>query len=130
MKIKLNKGTLNMSNTLKAKIAAGTMAGVLVLSMSGCGNHSFIDTKYVFNKAITVNDGVATIYDIEKWNDYDGEQIQLILKDGTVVVTSAFDTKLINTTDSELSIENIARSLVGPDGTIMYFGKTEKVKTK
>ena len=130
MIIKTKTGTVNLSNSFKNKIVAGTLAGVLVLSTSGCGNYNLIDTKYKFNKAITINDGIATIYNIEKWTDYDGEQIQLILKNGTIVLTSAFDTKLFNTMDSEQSIEMIARSFVGPDGVIMYFGETKAVKQK
>jgi len=130
MKFKTSKGTVNLRNSFKNKIAAGTLAGVLVLSTTGCGNYKLIDTKYNFNKAITIKDGIATIYDIEKWTDYDGEQIQLILKNGTIVLTSSFDTKLFNTIDSEQSIEMIARSYVGEEGQVIYFGEPEKVKNK
>ena len=94
MTIKTKKGTVKLANSLKGKLVTGALTGVLVLSMSGCGNYKLIDTKYSFDKAITIIDGVATIYDIEKWTDYEGEQIQLILKDGTIVLTSAFDSML------------------------------------
>ena len=122
---------INISKSAKNKIAAGLIALTITtsaLTLSGCGNQQVFDTKYTFNKAITIKDGVATIYDVEKWRDYEGEQIQLVLVDGTVVLTSSFDTKLFNTDESDCSIEDIARSYVGENGEIIYFGKTSKVK--
>ena len=60
------------------------------------GNKSWIDTQYRFTKAyITTGNGVIEV-DIKKWNDYEGEQIQIISKDGTVYLVSSFNTVLVS----------------------------------
>ena len=59
------------------------------------GNKTAIDLKYNYNKAIvSLNDEKMEI-DIDTWTDYDGEQIQIISKDGTVYLVSSFNTVLI-----------------------------------
>ena len=65
------------------------------LLLTGC-NKQIIDTKYTFNRAIvTLNDGTRMEIEIAKWNDYDGEQIQIIGKDGKVYLVSSYNTILI-----------------------------------
>lgn len=60
------------------------------------GNKSWIDTQYKFTKAyITTGDGVLEV-EVKKWNDYEGEQIQIISKDGTVYLVSSFNTILVS----------------------------------
>lgn len=105
------------------------LSGALVLSsLTGCAcNKQIMDFKYEFNKAIIVHDNCATIIDVKKWCDYEGEQIQIITKDGTIIITSTFDTKLINDIDSDLTAEDIAKSLVGEDGEINYLGKEQSL---
>ena len=106
---------------LGGAIAAEAITGI-VLPLTG--NRQIIDTKYAFDKAIIINsDGNnACIVDIEKWNDYeDSEQIQLVLPDGTCILTSAYDTKLVNIDeDSYLTIEDIARAINGENTEISY----------
>lgn len=59
------------------------------------GNKTAIDLKYNYDKAIvSLNDEKMEI-DIDTWSDYDGEQIQIISKDGTVYLVSSFNTVLI-----------------------------------
>ncbi len=113
---------------MKAKriIALGLLAIATTSALTGC-NYSCVDTKYTFNKAIIVNDNIATIIEIDKWTDYDGEQLQIITKDGTIIVTSSFDTKLINDSNSVIKAEDIARSLVGEDGEINYIESEKKL---
>ena len=116
---------------LNKKAVIATLSTTIVLStLTGCGNHTVFDTKYTFNKAIIFGDDTATIIEIEKWNDYDGEQFQLITKDGLVIVTSSFDTKLINDTDTVLSAEDIAKSIKGDDVEITYLDDVAKEKQK
>lgn len=60
------------------------------------GNKTVWDTKYTFNKAIVIlNDGTKMEIEIEKWNDYDGEQIQIQSKDGKIYLVSSFNTILV-----------------------------------
>lgn len=60
------------------------------------GNKSWIDTQYRFTKAYITTGNQVIEVDIKKWNDYEGEQIQIISKDGTVYLVSSFNTVLIS----------------------------------
>lgn len=73
---------------------------LLFLSMmvlTGCGNKDLFDTNYTYNKAvINLQNGETIEVDIKQWTDYDdGEQIQIIAKDGTVYLTSSYNCTLI-----------------------------------
>ena len=61
-------------------------------------NKTIIDTKYKFEKAHIRINGEWFDVDIHKWNDYEGEQIQLILTDGTVIIINSRDCILYNGT--------------------------------
>lgn len=79
---------------LKIVLLGIIILGGLVL-LTGC-NKQIIDTKYTFDRAIVVlNDGTRMEIEIAKWNDYDGEQIQIIGKDGKVYLVSSYNTILI-----------------------------------
>lgn len=53
------------------------------------GNKQVIDINFTFNKAL-INIGDETIeVNVKKWNDYEGEQIQIITDTGKVYLTSA-----------------------------------------
>lgn len=111
-----------MNKEVKKVIMTTALAATLSLSLSGC-NKAIIDARYMFNKAIIINGDTATIIEIRSWNDYEGEQFQLITEDGLVIVTSAYDTKLINDTNSTLKAEDLARSIVGENGQINHLNK-------
>lgn len=75
------------------------LLGIIILGgcllLTGC-NKQIIDTKYTFNKAIvTLNDGTRMEIEIAKWTDYEGEQLQIIGKDGKVYLVSSYNTILI-----------------------------------
>ena len=111
----------NLKFGSKAKaIALGSMLVLSTSVLTGCGNHDVFDTNFSFNKAIIFNDDKVCIIDIAKWRDYDGEQIQLILTDGTIILTSSFDTKLINDEKGIISAEEIAKAIAGDDIEITY----------
>jgi len=59
-------------------------------------NKSWFDTQYTFDKAIIdLHTEVITV-DVKSWTDYeDGEQLQIIAKDGTVYLTSSYNCTLI-----------------------------------
>lgn len=63
---------------------------IIMLCVTAC-NKTVFDTKYKFEKAhIRINDEWFDV-NVSKWCDYDGEQIQLILMDGSVIVIHSRD---------------------------------------
>lgn len=85
----------------KFSIALSAIISLCILT--SC-NHTIIDTTYTFDKAIIQNVGTGQyiIVDIDNWTDYDGEQLQLKLTDGSVILVSSFNTILVNGEDSEI----------------------------
>ena len=76
------------------KIIAIIMAVVFAMCMAGC-NYKMLDTKYHFDKAIILlPDGTIVEGEVEKWSDYEGEQIQVTI-DGVTYLTSTFNCILI-----------------------------------
>lgn len=65
-----------------------------MIIISSCGNKQLFDTNYTFNVAYVrglKDDDVVTKIEIESWKDYDGEQLQIKTKDGTVYVVSSYN---------------------------------------
>ena len=60
------------------------------------GNKTTIDMNYTFKKAIIYIGNEKLELNIKNWNDYEGEQIQLITEDGKSYLVSSFNTILIN----------------------------------
>lgn len=60
------------------------------------GNKQFLDFNYTFTRAIIYLGNEKIEIEIDKWNDYDGEQIQIIDKEGNCYLVSSFNTILIN----------------------------------
>lgn len=122
---------MNIKNlNIKPKLAAMAFAGVLATAtLTGCGNYTIFDTQYTFNKALIFGENSVTIVEIAKWTDYEGEQLQLETKDGAFILTSSFDTKLIDDRNSYITAEYLARSIKGEDVEIKYLNDTyEKSK--
>lgn len=60
-------------------------------SLIACGNYDFIDTNYTFTKAyVKIGDEWLDL-EIKSWTDYEGEQIQLTLADGTVMLVNSMN---------------------------------------
>ena len=91
-------------------------------------NKTFLDFNVTFNYALKVVDGNVTIIPLEKWKDFynsDGgedeenspncEQIQLVMPDGTALVTTSYDTVLVK---SSSNIDEIAEYFRSEDGVI------------
>lgn len=74
-------------------------------------NYDVIDTEYGFNKAIIIKDETCTILPITEWSDYEGEQLQITIKNGPTMVTAAYDTILINDINSKTKAYDIASAL-------------------
>ncbi len=112
----------------KLALTSLLFGGLALSTLTGCNcNYSLVEFKYDFNKAIIINGNKVTIVEIEKWSDYEGEQLQLITKDGLILVTSSFDTKLVNDKNSEIKAEDIARTIVGEDCEINYLPKEKSL---
>lgn len=60
------------------------------------GNKKILDLNYKFEKAIICIDDEKIELDIKRWNDYDGEQIQIETPDGKVYLVSSFNTILVS----------------------------------
>lgn len=87
---------------MKKKIIAFIITIVMALNLTAC-NWTFFDTEYTFNAAITTFNGKTYFYHIVKWKDYEGEQLQITLEDGSVIVVSSFNTILIHWNDNGTS---------------------------
>lgn len=69
--------------------------GMIALALSGC-NYQAIDLNYNYDYAIINIDGEYQKIEIDGWRDYeDGEQLQIIAKDGTVYLTNSFNCTLV-----------------------------------
>ena len=79
---------------MKKKLLLVAMMSAALLT--GCGNKDMLDFNYTYDRAIIqlVNGEVVEV-EIDKWTDYDGEQLQIISKDGTIYLTSSFRCDLI-----------------------------------
>ena len=118
-------------NVRKEAVILATTGVLATAVLTGC-NQQVMDVKLKFTKAIIFHDDSAVIVDVKYWDDYEGEQLQLITPDGLIIITSSYDTKLINDEKSLLKAEDVARSIGGDDIEIRYLEKHEKdnVKTK
>ncbi len=72
------------------------------LTLGGC-NKTLFDINYTFNKAIITIGDQTYCYDIKSWTDYEGEQLQITLEDGSTILVSSYNTILINTNGSGAS---------------------------
>lgn len=91
----------------KTKIAA--LVGAVILSATtlfGC-NYDLIDTNHTFNKAIVSINNKVVVLDVKQWTDYEGEQLQLILRDGSVILVSSYNTILVNGDENSTIFEAI-----------------------
>ena len=72
------------------------IGATLALGLAGCGNLDMFDTNYTYHYAITKwPDGTVKKIEVEQWNDYEGEQIQIISTDGNIYLLSMNNTVLV-----------------------------------
>lgn len=81
-----------------AIIAVCILLAVSACAVSSCGNKDMFDTNYSYDYAlISFPDGTTEKIEIKQWRDYeDGEQLQIIAKDGTVYLVSSVNCVLVN----------------------------------
>lgn len=82
-------------NMEKMKTIKLLILPVIALLLCGCGNVDMLDTNYTYHKAICEIGGEYKEIKIKKWRDYEGEQIQIISKDGNTYLVSMNNCTLI-----------------------------------
>ncbi len=127
----INGGTSSINASSISKSYVSTSGKNIDKSNGDISSATFNKTVFDFNNkfkyALKVVDGNVTIIPLKKWQDFynsDGgeneadspncEQIQLILPDGTCIVTTAYDTVLVNSSN----IKDIAEMFRGENGVI------------
>ena len=84
-----------MRNKKRLTIITMIAAAILILfGLTGC-NQQIIDMNYTYDKAICKIGNETKEIEIKKWNDYEGEQLQSIDKEGNVYLVSSFNCTLI-----------------------------------
>lgn len=63
------------------------IGSILILSLTGC-NKQILDLDYEYDEAVCNYDGDKFVLKIDKWNDYEGEQIQVISKGNTYLLSA------------------------------------------
>lgn len=82
------------------KIFALVLAGLMLISLTACGNYDMFDTVYTYDYAIvSFPDGTVETIELEQWTDYEGEQIQITAKDGTVYLVNSVNCVLVKKGD-------------------------------
>ncbi len=81
-------------------------------------NREFFDTKWTFNKTVIFNGNNALVLNIDKWKDYEGEQLKVKTEDGLILNLCSYNCKLINDINSETKAGEFARYYVGEDGNV------------
>lgn len=67
---------------------------LIAFLLCGC-NYDLIDTNFTYDKAICEINGKYEEIEIKKWVDYEGEQIQIIGKDGNTYLMSMNNCTLV-----------------------------------
>lgn len=72
---------------MKKKILTILTMTMMALGLTACGNQQLFDTTYTFDYAIidTLN-GEVVEGEVQSWNDYEGEQLQIVI-DGVTYLT-------------------------------------------
>lgn len=77
------------------KILSVLLATMITLTLTACGNQQLFDTTYTFNYAIIeLPNGEIVEGKVKSWNDYEGEQIQVVI-DGITYLTHSENVVMI-----------------------------------
>lgn len=69
---------------------------ILMLGLAGCGNLDLLDTNFTYDYALVKwPDGTVQKIEVKQWADYEGEQIQIIAKDGKIYLISMNNAVLV-----------------------------------
>ena len=74
---------------MKKKILGILLVAMMTLGLVGCGNQQIFDATYTFDYAIiALPNGEIVEGKVKSWNDYDGEQLQIVIDDVTYLTHS------------------------------------------
>lgn len=85
-------------------------------NMMASFNKTIIDLNYGFSNAILSNDNSSSVLKINKWCDYEGEQLQIKLNSGDVILTSSMMLDLINGGTNDLNASIISKMYIDENG--------------
>ena len=73
------------------------IAGIAIAAAAcGCGNFDILDTNFTYDVALVKwPDGTMKEIQVKQWADYEGEQVQVIGKDGAIYLISMNNAVLI-----------------------------------
>ena len=73
------------------------IAGIAIaIAACGCGNLDILDTNFTYDVALVKwPDGTMKEIQVKQWADYEGEQVQVIGKDGAIYLISMNNAVLI-----------------------------------
>ncbi len=101
------------SNSKANDVASSIASEVIDLTKDvnlkdGFYNKQIIDLVYGFSNGVISNSDSSFSFPIEKWNDYEGEQLQVIFPNGDVMLTSSIFLDLINDGTNDLNANTLA----------------------
>lgn len=71
------------------------LLAIMMLALTGCGNQQIFDMTYTFNYAIIeLPNGEVVEGKVQTWNDYEGEQLQVVI-DGVTYLTHSENVVMI-----------------------------------
>lgn len=79
-------------------------------------NKTILDFNNGFTNVIFSNDNSSSALKIKEWCDYEGEQLQVILENGDVILSSSMMLDLINGGTSSINASSISNSYVSDIG--------------
>lgn len=128
----LNVRKNNIVRLLKENKAIKRTASIILTismtaSLAACGNRDMLDTNKNFDTAVLAaeDNNSALVLGVQQYLSYEGEQYQLKLDDGSVLLTSSYNAKLFNN-KGEFSGEELAKGLVNYDAEITKISKGDK----
>ena len=79
-------------------------------------NKTILDFNNGFSNVVFSNDNSSSALKIDEWCDYEGEQLQVILENGDVLLSSSMMLDLINGGTSSINASSISKNYVSDTG--------------
>ena len=114
---------------IRKKVLVLLSAGAIAISVKNCNTKHYKEGS-ISKVAVIFGDNTATIIEIKRYSDYDfgSAKTYIELKDGSSIITTANDTKIIKNKTYE-EIEELAKNIMGEDVTINYYN-CENIQSK
>ncbi len=113
----------------RKRIYSGVLASLLTLQLTACGNADMLDTVKNYNVAVETTDDTVSMFIIDKYYDYEGEQFQLVTQDGLVILTSSKNTELLRVSDYDLA-EDYAEAIAFDGKDIISYDELQGLSTR